>query len=172
MASERASRTSGTKPTDMVTLRMTRKQAMYYGLLICECGYPQNNHFDGTGPCAHNSECKAYTERARTGMEVVTPSESTRIEPKWVEVTDRFPAVGGAYLARLEGWKEHSGLMWSRPMVGWMLRGLWDTDDRTIEGGWSGADYDQLLKRHGADGGRVTHILYPIPQFKDERAER
>ena len=55
-----------------VTLRMTRKRALELGLLICECGWPENNHFDhGSRPCAH-STCKAYRERGVSGTTVVS----------------------------------------------------------------------------------------------------
>lgn len=56
---------------DIITLRMTRKRALSFGLLLCECGYPTNNHFGYTGACAHNSTCKQYKERARFGVEIV-----------------------------------------------------------------------------------------------------
>lgn len=49
-------------------IEMTRKQATKLGLLICQCGYPKNNHFDfGKKLCAHNSKCKGYKETARYG---------------------------------------------------------------------------------------------------------
>jgi hypothetical protein len=48
-----------------VTIRMTREDALAYGLLKCgTCGYPENNHFDGGG-CAHDPMCKKYKEVAR-----------------------------------------------------------------------------------------------------------
>lgn len=50
-----------------VVLRMTRVQALQQGLLICECGHPENNHFDwDTNPCAH-CYCKEYREIAKVG---------------------------------------------------------------------------------------------------------
>jgi len=52
--------------------KMTRRQALRWGLLTCgNCGYPENNHFDGgagdhgKGGCAHDSSCRAYREVAR-----------------------------------------------------------------------------------------------------------
>lgn len=51
-----------------IRIEMTRKQAMEYGLLICECGWPKNNHFDfGKKVCAHTKACKGYKEVARVG---------------------------------------------------------------------------------------------------------
>jgi len=51
-----------------IRIQMSRKQAMELGLLVCECGYPKNNHFDfGKKVCAHNKECKGYKEKAKVG---------------------------------------------------------------------------------------------------------
>jgi hypothetical protein len=51
----------------MITIRMTRKQALEQGLLICLCGHPENNHFShGTRSCAR-CECTNYKEKARVG---------------------------------------------------------------------------------------------------------
>jgi len=50
-----------------VTIQMTRKQALEQGLLTCDCGHPENNHFDwDLNPCAH-CHCKSYEERPRVG---------------------------------------------------------------------------------------------------------
>ncbi len=50
-----------------ITICFTRKQAVYLGLLTCECGWPKNNHFGNGGACAHDSNCKKYREKARIG---------------------------------------------------------------------------------------------------------
>lgn len=51
-----------------VRIQMTKKQAMELGLLVCECGYPKNNHFNfGKKLCAHTDKCKGYKEVARVG---------------------------------------------------------------------------------------------------------
>ena len=51
-----------------IRIEMTRRQAYSFGLLICECGYPKNNHFDfGKKVCPHTNECKGYKEIARVG---------------------------------------------------------------------------------------------------------
>jgi len=54
--------------SEYVVIRMTRQEALAHGLLICECGYPENNHFDfDNRVCAHNKECKGYKEKATAG---------------------------------------------------------------------------------------------------------
>jgi len=54
--------------SNTVTIKFTRKAAYEQGLLICECGYPKNNHFDsGKGKCAHTEKCDGYKEKARYG---------------------------------------------------------------------------------------------------------
>lgn len=54
-------------PETRVFIEMTRETALENGLLTCECGHPENNHFEwDANPCAH-CECKAYRERARVG---------------------------------------------------------------------------------------------------------
>jgi hypothetical protein len=55
------------KLTDTITLKMTRKDAIELGLLTCECGHPENNHFDmKKKPCAH-CKCNEYSERSVRG---------------------------------------------------------------------------------------------------------
>lgn len=61
------------KQVKYVTIKMTHKEAMENDLLRCECGYPQNNHFDNKkygdmmGTCAHEDSCLGYMEVARVG---------------------------------------------------------------------------------------------------------
>lgn len=51
----------------MVTIRMTREEALMKDLLTCRCGHPENNHFDhGKNPCAH-CDCEEFKERTRVG---------------------------------------------------------------------------------------------------------
>lgn len=51
-----------------VRIEMTTKDAMALGLLVCECGWPKNNHFVfGKKQCAHNKKCTGYKEKARRG---------------------------------------------------------------------------------------------------------
>ena len=53
---------------DEATFKMTRGDANKLGLLICKCGWPENNHFDfGNRPCAHSTACRGYEEIARRG---------------------------------------------------------------------------------------------------------
>ena len=50
-----------------VTIKMTRKDAKGLGLLICTCGYPENNHYNfGKRECAFTF-CGGYEEIARCG---------------------------------------------------------------------------------------------------------
>jgi len=41
---------------------MTKKDALSLGLLTCECGHPENNHFQHSGTCCARCECKRFTE--------------------------------------------------------------------------------------------------------------
>lgn len=51
-----------------VVIKYTRMQAKELGLLVCECGWPENNHFSfGKKVCAHNPTCKGYKEKAKIG---------------------------------------------------------------------------------------------------------
>lgn len=51
-----------------ITIKFTMKDARSLGLLVCECGYPKNNHFDfGKKVCAHTDKCKGYKEVPRYG---------------------------------------------------------------------------------------------------------
>lgn len=51
-----------------ITIKMSRKDAKELGLLVCQCGWPKNNHFDfGEKKCAHSKRCKGYKERSRRG---------------------------------------------------------------------------------------------------------
>jgi hypothetical protein len=57
-----------TATSKYVTIRFTKAKAYSLGLLICECGWPKNNHFDfDERVCAHNSECTGYKEVSRDG---------------------------------------------------------------------------------------------------------
>lgn len=48
---------------DEMTFIFSRRRALELGLLTCgNCGYPENNHFDLTGPCAHDNSCFGYKE--------------------------------------------------------------------------------------------------------------
>lgn len=55
----------------VLTIQLTREQALQANLLVCKCGHPWNNHFDfDDRPCAHcppHAPCKSYRERARVG---------------------------------------------------------------------------------------------------------
>lgn len=57
----------------VVTITMTRQQALKQGLLTCTCGHPENNHFDHNGSCAHCSFCKKYTEVSKVGTLTIHP---------------------------------------------------------------------------------------------------
>lgn len=51
-----------------VIIKMSRKEALEYGLLVCKCGYPENNHFStGKRECAHDKQCTGYREISRMG---------------------------------------------------------------------------------------------------------
>jgi len=69
------------KKAKTITVKFTRNEAKKLGLLICTCGYPENNHFDfGKKTCAHTSNCKGYKEVLRWGK-VVPPKKSPK-KPK------------------------------------------------------------------------------------------
>ena len=56
----------------LLTLRMTENTAMKFGLLVCECGHPKNNHFDFDHfCCAHCKECNGYKQIGRNGIEIL-----------------------------------------------------------------------------------------------------
>jgi hypothetical protein len=63
-----------------VTIKMSREDALKFGLLTCgNCYWPPNNHFDfGDRTCAHDSECKGYKEVARVGKLVKQRRGKTR----------------------------------------------------------------------------------------------
>ena len=50
-----------TNPENDVTIHFTRKQALILGLLTCNCGHPENNHFNHNDSCAR-CDCKKYRE--------------------------------------------------------------------------------------------------------------
>ena len=52
--------------TKYITIRMTLEEALQYGLIICECGHPFNNHFGSAEGCARCG-CTKYRPRARVG---------------------------------------------------------------------------------------------------------
>jgi hypothetical protein len=70
----------------LITLQMTRRQALEQGLLVCKCGHPENNHFDfgdGDTPCAHCShpKCTKYREVARSSVgTLIEPVQQTDID--------------------------------------------------------------------------------------------
>ena len=57
-----------------ITIKFTIKEARSLDLLICECGWPENNHFspdiDGKRLCAHTDKCKGFNEVVRRGQKV------------------------------------------------------------------------------------------------------
>ena len=54
-------------PKAKTVLVLSIKEAIEFGLILCSCGHPPNNHFEhGTRPCAHCS-CKEYEMTARRG---------------------------------------------------------------------------------------------------------
>lgn len=57
------------------TIILTRQQLLELGLITCaNCGYPPNNHFDdGVGPCAHDSNCKQFSEKITVGHVAYSP---------------------------------------------------------------------------------------------------
>lgn len=56
------------KSKNYVTIKMTKTEARSQGLLVCECGWPKNNHFDfGKKQCAHSDKCSGWKEVARIG---------------------------------------------------------------------------------------------------------
>lgn len=60
-----------------VTIKMSRDEALKLGLLLCECGWPPNSHFDfGAKKCAHNLLCNGYKEKARAGKIVKRKKKS------------------------------------------------------------------------------------------------
>lgn len=48
-------------------LLLSIEDALKYGLILCACGHPPNNHFEFRDrPCAF-CDCKAYVMKARVG---------------------------------------------------------------------------------------------------------
>jgi hypothetical protein len=65
---------------DKIVIEFTRNQALAYGLLVCVCRHPPNNHFDDqTGSCAR-CECKKYVEVPTVGK-FVKKEEKSSFEP-------------------------------------------------------------------------------------------
>lgn len=64
----------------MVTIQMSREEALKFGLLTCgNCFWPENNHWDyGARLCAHTDDCKGYKEVARVGKLVKRKRAKTR----------------------------------------------------------------------------------------------
>lgn len=53
---------------DDVVIKFTRQEAKELGLLICTCGWPENNHFAfEERKCAHSHLCKGYKEVPKRG---------------------------------------------------------------------------------------------------------
>lgn len=51
-----------------ITIRLDRKDALELGLLVCICGWPENNHYSfERRKCAHNSNCQGFKEVAKRG---------------------------------------------------------------------------------------------------------
>ena len=62
-----------------IILEITRREAKEFGLLICECGWPENNHFKfGRKKCAHDLSCTGYKEVSRIGKILRSRNESKR----------------------------------------------------------------------------------------------
>lgn len=79
-------------PTKYVTLRMTVEEALKYGLIICECGHPLNNHFGfptslqplENSNCAR-CDCPKYKPKPRVGKFVkatVTHTKTSKVISK------------------------------------------------------------------------------------------
>jgi hypothetical protein len=55
-------------PKRETKLLLSIEDALKYGLILCSCGHPPNNHFDhGTKPCAF-CDCASYEMTARRGQ--------------------------------------------------------------------------------------------------------
>jgi len=53
---------------EKIVIQLTRKQAVQWGVIHCECGHPPNNHFThGDRSCAH-CECAELRERVSVGQ--------------------------------------------------------------------------------------------------------
>lgn len=51
-----------------VAIVMTEKEALEYGLLVCTCGHPINNHFNlMTSKACARCDCNCYKPTARVG---------------------------------------------------------------------------------------------------------
>jgi hypothetical protein len=49
---------------------LTLKEATSYGIVVCTCGHPRNNHFDHDDkPCAH-CKCRTYKQTFRAGQAI------------------------------------------------------------------------------------------------------
>lgn len=62
------------KRSEILRFEMTRAEALERGLLICECGHPENNHFPHNNACTH-CKCQKYEEKARGGMTLIKDPE-------------------------------------------------------------------------------------------------
>jgi hypothetical protein len=68
---------------------MSRKKARELGILVCECGYPENNHFSfGKRTCAHTKVCTGYKEKATKGIELVPQVSEDTGDPVCTEADE------------------------------------------------------------------------------------
>ena len=65
-----------------ITIKLTKKEALYFDLLSCACGHRENNHFDFVpyNPCAH-CKCDHYVEILRAGK--IVKRKSKKGKKKW-----------------------------------------------------------------------------------------
>lgn len=60
-------------------LKVSRKELQKYGLLVCECGWPENNHFSfGKRKCANTNSCSGYKEVPRIGSLIKSKNKLKR----------------------------------------------------------------------------------------------
>ena len=70
------------KNSKRIIISFTRREAESLGLLVCECGYPKNNHFDfDEKVCAHTTKCTGYKEIARNGK-LINENENEKMVDK------------------------------------------------------------------------------------------
>jgi hypothetical protein len=101
----------------MITIEMTRQQALEQGLLVCTCGHPVNNHWLNY-PAKNNScarcSCKQYNEIASVGK---------LIEKRRMSVQQAIVKM------KSKGWSVHPQLaadsaMWYPPVGSKSHRGI------------------------------------------------
>jgi Lar family restriction alleviation protein len=66
-----------------ILIETTLKELEKYGLVVCKCGHPPNNHFmkfeEGDKSCARCEKCKTYEPKILIGKRVSIPMDAVVI---------------------------------------------------------------------------------------------